>query len=175
MAAASMVADLEAGDDIKTAALPGAATPPRLEHWRSVARWSLSAAFLLAGLIHLGSPDTFLPIVPDWVPLPRETVLATGVCELAGAAGLLTRRFRRAAGMMLALYAVCVFPANIKHALDRVPIGGTALGWWYHGPRLAFQPVIVWWALFSAGVVDWPLRRRVRPSTSSAAIPPRGR
>lgn len=147
----------------------------RLEHRRSVSRWVLAASFLLVGVIHLRSPNLFLPIVPEWVPYPRETILATGICELAGAAGLLLQRFRRGAGIMLALYAVCVFPANIKHALDHVPIGATHLGWWYHGPRLAFQPVIIWWALFSAGVMDWPFRRRDRASTSNAAIPPRGR
>jgi len=32
------------------------------------------------------------------------------------------------------------------------------LGWGYHAPRLALQPVLVWWALFCAGVVDWPWR-----------------
>jgi len=25
---------------------------------------------------------------------------------------------------------------------------------------LAFQPVIVWWALYSAGVIDWPWRHK---------------
>jgi len=103
--------------------------------------------------------------VPDWVPAPRVTVLATGLCEVAGAGGLLTQRFRWVAGVMLALYAVCVFPANVKHAFGHVPIGATQLGWWYHGPRLALQPMIVWWALFGAGVVDWPFRRRRHPCT----------
>jgi uncharacterized membrane protein len=71
---------------------------------------------------------------------------------------LLVPRLRRAAGIGLALYAVCVFPANIKHALDQVAIGGTTLGWWYHGPRLAFQPVIVWSALWASHAITWPRR-----------------
>lgn len=33
---------------------------------------------------------------------------------------------------MLALYSVCVFPANINHAVNHIAIGGTELGWWYH-------------------------------------------
>lgn len=45
-------------------------------------------------------------------------------------------------------------------AIDHVAIGGPALGWWYHGPRLALQPVLVWWALFAGGVVTWPFARR---------------
>ncbi len=134
----------------------------RLERGRAIARWLLAAAYMFVGIAHLRSPGTFLPIVPDWVPWPRETILMTGVCEIVGAIALMLSRVRRAAGVMLALYAVCVYPANIKHAIDHVVIGGGALGWWYHGPRLAFQPVIVWWALFAGAVIDWPFRSRRR-------------
>jgi hypothetical protein len=31
--------------------------------------------------------------------------------------------------------------------------------WWYHGPRLALQPVIVWWALYCGNVISWPFGR----------------
>jgi uncharacterized membrane protein len=55
------------------------------------------------------------------------------------------------AGLMLAIYAVCVFPANIRHAFSGVDIAGWPLGWWYHGPRLALQPVLVWWGLWAGG------------------------
>ena len=100
-------------------------------------------------------------ITPDWVPCKRDVILATGICELAGTAGLLVKRSRRAAGVALALYAVCVYPANIKHAFYGLPGGQVQLGWWYHVPRLAFQPVIVWWALFAGEVTKWPFRRGV--------------
>jgi uncharacterized membrane protein len=124
--------------------------------FRNILRWLLAAAYLVVGFLHLHSPQTFIPIVPDWVPFPAQTVRMTGLCEIAGAIALITGRFRYLAGVMLALYAVCVFPANVKHATDGVVIGGTRLGWWYHAPRLAFQPVIVWWALFAGQVIDWP-------------------
>lgn len=124
----------------------------------------LAAAYLFVGMVHLRSPGGFLPIVPLWVPFPREVVLATGVCEIAGAVALLVPRLRWWAGVMLAAYAVCVYPANIRHAIDHVAVGGVVLGPWYHVPRLLFQPVIVWWALFAGRVIDWPFGRR---STSS--------
>lgn len=113
----------------------------------------------VAGVVHLASPDAFLPIVPDWVPEPRAVVLATGACEIAGAAGLLSRRRRGLAGVMLALYAVCVYPANVKHALEGIDVPQLPRSWWYHGPRLLAQPVIAWWPLFCAGVIDWPFGR----------------
>ena len=61
---------------------------------------------------------------------------------------------------MLALYAVCVYPANIKHAIEGIPVGDVQLGWWYHAPRLALQPVLVWWALFAGKITDWPFRKQ---------------
>jgi uncharacterized membrane protein len=123
-------------------------------------RWAMAVFYLSAGVVHLRAPGAFLPIVPDWVPWPRETVIITGVCEIAGAAAILTRRLRWWAGVMLALYAVCVFPANVKHALDNVQLSGLPTSWWYHAPRLVLQPVIVWWALFCGRVVDWPFTAR---------------
>lgn len=137
---------------------------PAAERWRAASRWLLAAAFFYAGCVHIARPNFFLPIVPDWVPSPRLTVIATGWCELAGAVGLLVPRIRRLAGIMLALYAVCVFPANIKHAFEHVSVHGGTLGWWYHAPRLALQPVIVWWCLFAGCVVDWPWKTRTAQS-----------
>ncbi len=131
-----------------------------IERARTVLRWLLAAAYLFVGIVHLRSPGGFLPIVPDWVPYPREVILLTGVCEIAGAVGLMTGRFRRAAAWGLAAYAVCVFPANIKHAIEGIVIGGVKLSWAYHAPRLAFQPVIFWWALFAGGIITWPFRQR---------------
>jgi len=96
------------------------------------------------------------------VPLPRETVLVTGLCEIAGSVALMTPRLRRLAGVMLALYAVCVFPANIRHALDGIHVPPLPDSWWYHGPRLALQPVLVWWPLFCASVIDWPFATRLK-------------
>jgi uncharacterized membrane protein len=130
---------------------------------RLLARWVLAFAYVTVGIFHIALPGPFLMIIPDWVPFPHQVILGTGVCEVAGATGLLTKRFRWAAGVCLALYAVCVFPANIKHAIAGSPAGqlqlGCQVGWWYHGPRLAFQPVLVWWALFAGEAVTWPFGR----------------
>jgi uncharacterized membrane protein len=127
---------------------------------RNYMRWALAIFYFAAGVVHLRAPEAFLPIVPDWVPEPRAVVLATGVCEIAGAFGLWTQRFRKLAGVMLALYAVAVFPANLKHAFYDVQLPGLPATWAYHAPRLALQPVLVWWALFCSGVIDWPFRQR---------------
>jgi uncharacterized membrane protein len=119
----------------------------------------LAIFYLGAGILHLVSPRGFLAITPDWVPFPHFIIAFTGVAEIAGAVGLLIPQLRKYAGIGLALYALCVWPANFNHAINGISFGGDALGWWYHGPRLAFQPVLIWLALWAGQVIDWPFRR----------------
>ena len=132
---------------------------------RTFLRWLLILAYAFAGYKHITAPAGFVAITPSWVPDPALVVWATGWCEVAGAIGLsvpprVLRWPRPAAGIGLALYALCVWPANFHHALSDVPLGGVHLSWWYHGPRLALQPVIIWAALWAGEVVDWPFARR---------------
>lgn len=132
-----------------------------IERIRSVARIVLALAYLVAGVAHIVRPSGFVAITPDWVPAPETVVQLTGWCEIAGALALLfVPRLHRAAGVAFAAYAVCVFPANINHAINSIAIGGLVLGWAYHVPRLLFQPVIVWWSLWSTRVIEWPFYRR---------------
>lgn len=135
----------------------GAAAESRPRRW---ARLVLAGAYAIAGVAHLARPAGFVAITPSWVPEPQTVVALTGVAELAGAIGLLPPQTRRAAGVGLALYALCVWPVNINHAVNHIPLGGVQLGWAYHAPRLALQPVIIWWALWASGVTDWPFKRR---------------
>jgi uncharacterized membrane protein len=79
-----------------------------------------------------------------------------GASPYARRCALVTRPLRWWAGVALAAYALCVWPANFKHAIDGIDLPWIANSWWYHGPRLAFQPVIIWWSLYCAGVIDWP-------------------
>lgn len=129
---------------------------------RALVRIVLALFYAFAGTMHLARPAPFLSIMPDWVPWPEAVVLWTGVAELLGAAGLLqpwSPIVRRWAGIGLALYALCVWPANINHfAIDMAkPDGGLGLA--YHVPRMFAQPVLIWLALWVGGASPWPLRR----------------
>jgi uncharacterized membrane protein len=142
----------------------------RLETSRLILRIVLATAYLAAGIAHLRAPAAFLSITPGWVPQPEFVIAATGAAEILGATALVAiPRLRRAAAIGLALYAVCVYPANIKHALDAVAAHGPGAWWPYHAPRLAFQPVIVWWALFAGGLTTWPFGRQTRNGIGEAA------
>jgi uncharacterized membrane protein len=116
-----------------------------------LARITLAPLFFMAGVIHIARPGLFAPVMPPAIPDPQMVIVVTGVAEIAGAIGLFVRRMRKAAGAMLALYAVCVYPANIQHAVHDLSTG-TGLGWLYHYPRLFAQPLICWWALVAGNI-----------------------
>jgi uncharacterized membrane protein len=130
---------------------------PRL---RAGMRFLLAVFFVFAAVGHFRVTDALLLITPDWVPFPRAVIYATGVFEAIAALALFPGRTRYWAGVALAVYSLCVWPANIKHALEGIDIAPLPSGWWYHGPRLAFQPVIIWWALFCGNAIDWPFHRK---------------
>jgi len=76
----------------------------------------LVAAFTVSGITHLVKPETFEPLMPAFLPAHREIILASGVAELACAAGILHPRTRKAAGWASAALLVAVFPGNVKMA-----------------------------------------------------------
>lgn len=127
--------------------------------WQRRCRWGLSAFYGLAGILHIVLPKPFLGITPIWIPEPEAVIFLTGLCEIAGAVGLWVPRLRKVVGIGLALYAVCVFPANIKHAIDDLGAATASLSQWlYHLVRLPLQAPLVWVALFAGNVVVWPFR-----------------
>ncbi|MFD3993193.1 DoxX family protein [Streptomyces sp. NPDC058583] len=86
---------------------------------------SARSAFLLAGLLasagvaHFVSPKQFDATVPKSLPgSPRTWTKASGVAELALAAGLALPATRKASARATALFFAGVFPANVKMAYD---------------------------------------------------------
>ena len=132
---------------------------------RTVWRCLLALFYFGAGVAHLIWPSPFLTITPAFIPLPNFVVQITGVAEIAGALALMqpvSVNLRRAAGIGLALYALCVWPANFNHMMIDLVDGNGSLPLAYHLPRLALQPVIIWLALWTGGATEWPFRRSVR-------------
>lgn len=132
----------------------------RRSDWPARMRLAMAIALVAVGTDHWVTPERYLAMMPPWVPLHLETVLFTGAAEIAGAFGLLLGRTRAIAGIALAVYFVAVFPANIHNALNGLSVEGLPQAAWYYWARLPFQPLAIWWALFSAGVIRWPLRER---------------
>ena len=119
----------------------------------AVARLTIAPTFLIVGIVRLTRPGLFASLMPSIVPHPVTVIVFTGIAEMAEAVFLFVPRTRTLTGIMLALYAVCVFPVNINHAVYDLSTG-TGIGWAYYYPRLFAQPFICWWALV-AGAIPW--------------------
>jgi uncharacterized membrane protein len=78
----------------------------------------LAVAFATSGSLHLAKPHPFEQIVPHRLPGKRALVYASGVAELACAAGLLMPPTRPVAGLASAALLLVVFPANVQMTLD---------------------------------------------------------
>lgn len=135
------------------AALAHRCRAPGVATWPQRMRLAMAMALLMVGIDHLLTPGRYLAMMPDYLPFPGQLVLFTGLCELAGAVGLLIPLLRRYAAIALAVYFVCVFPANIKNALDGLHIEGLPAAAWYYWLRLPFQPLIILWALYAGELI----------------------
>lgn len=100
----------------------------RYERRRSVAIVLLAFFYAVAGCFHLARPGAFVRVTPAWVPDPSTVIFVTGLCELAGVVALLVPRTRKLAAVALSLYAVCVYPANIEHAVQDLSGAHQGLG-----------------------------------------------
>jgi uncharacterized membrane protein len=103
-----------------------------------------------SGALHLVVPGPYRRIVPGALARWRsQTVVVSGVAELACAALLTVPRTRRLGASATALLFVAVFPANVQMALDGgyadagFPADNAVLAWL----RLPLQVPLVWWAL----------------------------
>ncbi len=119
---------------------------PDLGHARRAALGVVFVWFLGGGIAHFAFTELEMRIVPPWVPWPREAVLVSGVFELLGAAGLLLRGSRRAAGWGLAALTVAVTPANVWMLQQAAQFPSVPL-WalWLRLPlQLVLLALIVW-------------------------------
>ncbi len=110
--------------------------------------WIVSGLMGTSGVVHLMRPETFEALMPPWLGPPTPWILASGVVELACAAGLLTRRgwAPRAAAVTLAV----IWMGNIYYAVDVSSQPNTspvvqAVAWL----RVPLQVPLIRWALRS--------------------------
>jgi uncharacterized membrane protein len=122
---------------------------PFLASWQDSASYALAIVLLLGASARLNARrDDLIKMVPSWFPYPRQIVGFTGVCEVLGAIGLMIPFTRSAAGFCLVLMFIAIFPANIKAAVEHIPLNGqppTPL--WL---RLPMQLLFIGFALWAA-------------------------
>jgi uncharacterized membrane protein len=113
-----------------------------------MSRVLLGLTFIATGVLHFVRPRMYEAIMPRYLPAHRELVYASGIAEIAGGAGVLHPRTRRAAGWWLIATLLAIFPANVEMAVhaERFKRFPPAALW----ARLPFQGVLIAWAWLTA-------------------------
>lgn len=127
-----------------------------MSRWRSAGLMFVFAWFLLGGIAHFALTEVEMRIVPPYVPWPRAAVLVSGVFELLGAAGLLWRRTRWAAGIGLFMLTLAVTPCHV-YMLQRPELFHVPL--WALWLRLPIQVALLALILWSTRPVAVPRHR----------------
>jgi uncharacterized membrane protein len=121
---------------------------------QNIFRILLAVFMIYAGYSHLTfNRIDFQAQVPNWVPLSKDlVVILSGIVEIGLGLGLaLWKNERVRFGWALALFFVLVFPGNIAQYLDSKDAFGILASDGARLSRLFFQPVLIIWALWSAG------------------------
>jgi uncharacterized membrane protein len=74
--------------------------------------------FIASGVLHFTHTRAYMAIMPRTFPRHRESVLVSGVAEIAGGVGVLVPAARPLARWWLLALLVAVFPANLQMALN---------------------------------------------------------
>ena len=94
--------------------------------WTGALRLGLAAMFAFTAASHFlprTRPD-LVRMVPPGLPNAPLLVSLTGICELAGAVGLLLPALVRASAWALLVMLVAMFPANVHAARSRLLVAG---------------------------------------------------
>lgn len=129
---------------------------------RELAVYALALFMFFFGLSHFYKQDELVLMLPQIIPLKEMIVFITGMIEIALAIGLLFSSTRRWAGIILAMYLVAVFPANIFKAMNEIDITGTLSSPVMSWVRLAFQPLFIVWALYCSKTQGLKMNNKVQ-------------
>ena len=116
-----------------------------------ISMYVLAIFMIVAGTMHFVSPEFFLKIMPPYLPLHKELVAVSGVCEiLLGVLLLIPKSSHLAASGIIALL-IAVFPANVylyqhQEILPASPI--------IHLLRLPLQGALILWAYWHTGSAE---------------------
>jgi uncharacterized membrane protein len=126
----------------------GFAGVPAFATWQACARDALSLMLVFTGVSHFTfMKEDFVRMMPPSIPRPRALVYFTGICEIAGAVGLLLPEFRRVAAYALIAFFLAVLPANIHAVRAGVTLRGKpATSLWLRIPMQILFIAIAFWS-----------------------------
>ncbi len=109
-------------------------------------RGALALFIIVAGILHFVATESYVAIMPDYLPLHRELVYLSGVFQILLGLALLWRKTRQVAGIGLILLFLAVLPANINMAVQDIQPASFQIPAVLLWARLPFQFVLMYWA-----------------------------
>ena len=110
---------------------------------KSAGKFAFAGLFVLGGVGHFLAPETYMKIMPPYLPYHRALVLLSGVFEAALGVCLLIPKTSRVAAWGLIALLLAVLPANVfmyQHP-EKFSIPPTLLFF-----RLPLQGLLIFWA-----------------------------
>ncbi len=124
----------------------------------------LGGFMMLAGIGHLTfQREEFQAQVPRWLPTDPAfmdfVVISSGIVEISfGLAMIFLWRHQIKVGIALAVFFVLIFPGNISQYTNGISAFGLDTDQ-KRLIRLFFQPVLILWALWSTGALNYLINR----------------
>jgi len=104
----------------------------------------MSLLYVAAGINHFWHTQTYMDIMPAYIPMPLSMVYISGVAEILLGILLIPKLTRRFAAWGIIFLLIAVFPANVQMMLnflhDKKP------GLWFTILRLPLQILLIMWA-----------------------------
>ena len=108
----------------------------------------LGLLFVNVGIAHFTETKWFEPIVPEALGDPTFWVLITGVIEIGLGLGLVIPLTRRYSALLMAIFLVAVYWANLNMWINDIPIDDNTFEPIWHILRLIGQLVMIAVALW---------------------------
>ena len=113
-----------------------------------IGRAALATMLIFTGVAHFINTDLMIAMLPEVIPLKKETVLFTGLLEIAASVGLIWEKTSKITSILLIVFFVVILPANIKGSIEQVQLGGMKQGADYLYFRIPLQILFIGWAYY---------------------------
>ncbi len=103
----------------------------------------LSFFYIINGIFHFFFTESYLPIMPDFLPFHRELILISGVLEIGFGIGVLFDRFRNISLTGIVFILILFMSVHVNMLVPENSLGyNTSL----LVIRAIFQSVLIYWA-----------------------------
>jgi len=110
----------------------------------------LAGFYILAGINHFRNPDSYIRIIPAYLPVPHLLNILAGICEIAFGLMFIFKQTRKMAAWGIILILIAFLPVHIDMIIHapmmlgnfkvtpliawlRIPLQGLLIlwAWWY--------------------------------------------